>query len=298
MAAADAAVAASARLRGIAAMLIAVASFAAMDAALKTLATQYPPLQMSFLRAVASLPFVVGLTAWGGDWSELRMRRWGLQLSRGLLGVGMLVGFVYAVAELSLANVYAIYLCAPLMVAAISWPLLGERVSARRWIAIGVGLAGVLVALRPSGAGLVSVAGIAAVASAACYALSAVTIRVLGRTDSNRSMVFWFLSVVATASGLLALPDWKAVDLSHLWMLAFIGLSGAAGQYFITEAFKHAPAATVAPFEYTALLWGIGLDWMLWQVLPASAVLLGGAIVIASGLYVIWDERRSLPATA
>jgi drug/metabolite transporter (DMT)-like permease len=281
------------RLRGIVAMLFAVASFAAMDAALKGLATQYPPMQVSFLRAVASLPFVLAATAWSGAWRELRMQRWGLQIARGFLGIGMLWGFVYAVAELSLANVYAVYLCAPLVVAALSWPLLGERVTPRRWVAIALGLMGVLVALRPSGTGLVSLAGIAALASAGCYALSAVTIRVLGRTDSSRSMVFWFLCAVAVGSGLLALPDWQAVDRGHLAMLAFIGLAGALGQFFITTAFRHAPAATVAPFEYTALLWGIGLDWAIWQVLPEVAVLLGGAIVIASGLYVIWDERRA-----
>jgi drug/metabolite transporter (DMT)-like permease len=78
-----------------------------------------------------------------------------------------------------------------------------------------------------------------------------------------------------------------------LWILAFIGLTGAAAQFCITEAFRLAPASVVAPFEYTALLWGISLDWALWQVLPDAVVLVGGAIVIASGLYIIWDERRA-----
>jgi drug/metabolite transporter (DMT)-like permease len=282
-------------LRGIAAMSVAVALFAFMDAALKTLAASYSPMQVAFLRAVASLPFLLAVTAWSGAWRELRMHRWGLQLTRGLLGVAMLGGFVYAVAELSLANTYAVFLCAPLIVAAVSWPLLGERVGFARWLAIGGGLVGVLVALRPGGEGLVSLAGLAAAASAACYALSAVTIRVLGRTDSSRSMVFWFLAFLALGSGIFALADWHPFDPQHLWILAFIGLTGAAAQFCITEAFRLAPASVVAPFEYTALLWGIGLDWALWQVLPDAFVLAGGTIVIASGLYIIWDERRAAP---
>ncbi len=280
-------------LRGIAAMLAAVGCFALMDAALKTLAGRYGPMQVAFLRALASLPFLLAAAAWSGAWAELRMVRWPLQLLRGLLGVAMLGGFVYAVAELSLANTYAVFLCAPLVVAALSWPLLGERVPLRRLLAILVGLGGVLIALRPTGDGLASLAGLAAAASAVCYALSVVTIRVLGRTDSSRSMVFWFLAVLAVVSGLLSIPEWRPVDASELWMLGFIGLTGALGQYFITDAFRLAPASTVAPFEYTALLWALALDWAIWDVPPDSAVLLGGTIVVAGGLYIIRDERRS-----
>ncbi len=280
-------------LRGIAAMLAAVACFALMDAALKSLAASYGPMQVAFLRALASLPFLLAAAAWSGAWAELRMVRWPLQLLRGLLGVAMLGGFVYAVAQMSLANTYAVFLCAPLVVAALSWPLLGERVPMRRLLAILAGLGGVLIALRPTGEGLVSVAGLAAAASAVCYALSVVTIRVLGRTDSSRSMVFWFLAILAVVSGLLSIPEWRPVDADQLRTLAFIGITGALGQYFITDAFRLAPAAVVAPFEYTALLWGLALDWAIWDVLPDPAVLLGGAIVVAGGLYIIRDERRS-----
>ncbi len=282
----------SVTLRGIAAMLAAVCCFALMDAALKSLAASYAPMQVAFLRALASLPFLLAATAWGGAWSELRMVRWPLQLLRGLLGVAMLGSFVFAVAELSLANTYAVFLCAPLVVAALSWPLLGERVPARRVLAILSGLGGVLIALRPTTEGLASLAGLAAVASAVCYALSVMTIRVLGRTDSSRSMVFWFLAILAVVSGLLAIPDWQPIDPAQVWVLAFIGATGALGQHFITDAFRLAPASVVAPFEYTALLWGVALDWALWRVLPDAAVLLGGAIVIAGGLYIIRDERR------
>lgn len=279
-------------LRGIVSMLAAVGSFALMDAGLKRLAADYPPMQVTFLRAVASLPFLLIAAGWTRQWGDLVMRRPWLHLLRGVLGVIMLSTFVYAVSELSLANTYAVYLCAPLLVTALSVPLLGDRVTLRRWIAIAIGLCGALIVLRPGGDGFVSLAGLAALLSMVCYSASGITIRILGRTDSNRSMVFWFLSFLALGAGVFAWRDWSPVATADVLVLAFIGLSGALGQHFITDAFRRAPPSVVAPFEYTALLWAFGLDWVFWQILPTGAVIAGGAIVIASGLYIIADERR------
>jgi drug/metabolite transporter (DMT)-like permease len=279
-------------LRGIVSMLAAVGSFALMDAGLKRLAADYSPMQVTFLRAVASLPFLLVAAGWSRQWAQLAMRRPVLHLLRGVLGVIMLSTFVYAVSQLSLANTYAVYLCAPLLVTALSVPLLGDRVTTRRWVAIAIGLCGALIVLRPGGDGFVSVAGLAAVLSMVCYSASGITIRILGRTDSNRSMVFWFLLFLALGSGVFAWRDWSPVAADDVLVLAFIGLSGALGQHFITDAFRRAPPSVVAPFEYTALLWAFGLDWMFWRILPTGAVIAGGAVVIASGLYIIADERR------
>lgn len=280
-------------LKAIAAMLAAVALFAVMDAAMKHLSASYPPLQVASMRALASLPFLLAALTWSGAWRELRMQRPWLHLLRGGLGVAMLSTFVYALSRMSLANTYALYLCAPLLVTALSVPLLGARVSAGRWAAILVGLGGAMIVLQPSTAGFGLLAGIAAAISAVCYAFSAITISVLGRTDSRRSMVFWFVTAMALGAGALAAPAWRSIAVADLPTLALIGLVGAMAQYFITEAFSRAPPFVVAPFEYTAIVWAFGLDWFLWQVLPTAAVLLGGAIVIACGLFIIWDERRS-----
>jgi len=281
-------------------MLAAAAFFAGMDAILKLFAGYYPPLQVSAMRGAASLPFVVLPLALSGRLRELRPVRWPLHLLRGVIAVGMLVAFVTAVRVLSLANAYAVFLVAPLIIAALSVPLLGEKVDRRRWLAILVGLAGVLVMLRPTASGMISVGALAALAAAVGYAISAITSRVLLRTDTTASLVFGFLLCLTVFAGLLSLPGWVAVRADHWWWLAAIGLLGAFGQHFIVDAFRHAPASVLAPFEYTALLWGALIDWFAWSTLPGLNVILGGSIVVLTGIYLLRRERRpvaTLPAS-
>lgn len=282
----------SQNLRGIAAMLVAVAAFAGMDALLKLLAASYPPMQVGTLRGAASLPFLLAGVALLGRWRELRPVRIGLHLLRGVLGLVMVAGFIYAVKVLSLADAYSIFFVAPLMVTAFAVPLLGERVDWRRWLAIFAGLAGVLTMLRPSGHAMGALGMAGALLSAVAYALSAISVRVLTRTDTTVSMVFWFLVLLTLFSGLIAWRDWVPVRSADWGWILGLGLLGIIGQHFVTEAFRHAPASVIAPFEYTALLWGVAIDWAVWSVLPGLRALAGGGLVVAAGLYLIWREQR------
>jgi drug/metabolite transporter (DMT)-like permease len=210
---------------------------------------------------------------------------------RGVLSVLTLYAFVYAVSVLSLGDAYSIFLVAPLLVTALSALLLREHVGWRRWVAICVGLAGALVMLRPSGASIVSVGGAAALASAALYALGVILIRIATRTDTAAATVFWTLLVLTIVSGAASISDWTAVRQEHwIWVL-LIGVTGAFGQWLLTDAFRRCEAGVVAPFEYSALLWGVTLDWVIWQVLPNQRMLFGSAIVVGSGLYLIFRER-------
>lgn len=279
-------------LRGIVAMLVAVAAFAGMDAILKLLTDHYPPMQIGALRGAASLPFVIASTAFLGRWHELRPVRWQLHLVRGVLAVIMLAGFIYAVKMLSLADAYAIFFVAPLLVTAFAVPILGEHVDWRRWVAIGVGLAGVLLMLQPSGEALSAIGTIGALVSAVAYALASVSVRVLTRTDTTTSMVFWFLVLLTLFAGALALPGWVPVRRADWAWIAALGAMGSVGQHFITEAFRNAPASVIAPFEYTALLWGVAIDWAFWSVVPGGRLFAGSAVIIAAGLYLIWRERQ------
>ncbi len=279
-------------LRAISLMLIGVFVFSLMDAGLKRLSTVYPAIQVTTLRAAASLPFLLGWIAWTHSWGRLRIGNPVLYLVRVVLGILMLVTFVYSVSVQPLSDSYAVFMSAPLMVAALSRVVLGERVPARRWAAIAVGLAGVVIALKPRGAGFVSSGGLAAAASAACYALSVLSIRVLGRTDSNYAMVFWYVLMLSVVAAGLAAPGWQPVAAGHWPVIAFIGITGALGQYLFTAAFRLASPTTVAPFEYTALIWGLALDFAVFGLVPLPRVLMGGAIVIAAGVFVIWDEHR------
>lgn len=281
------------RLRGIAAMLLAVGFFALMDTFLKLMSTHYPALQVSALRGVASVPFVLLSVALRGQLRALKPVRWRMHLLRGVLAIVMLSTFVYSVRILPLADAYSVFLTAPLLVTALSMPLLGERVDARRWIAITIGMLGTLVVLRPTGSGLGTLGALAALVAAVCYALSAISVRVLTRTDTTVSMVFWFMLMLAVFGGILAAPSWVPFQREHWPWLVAVGILGAFGQHFITEAFRHAPASTVAPFEYTAMLWAVAIDWVIWHHAPSLAMLTGGGIIIACGLYLIVLERRT-----
>lgn len=281
------------RLRGIAAMLLAVGFFAMMDAFLKLMSAHYPALEVSALRGAASVPFVLLSVALRGQLRALKPVRWRMHLLRGVLAIVMLSTFVYSVRVLPLADAYSVFLTAPLLVTALSMPLLGERVDARRWIAITVGMLGTLVVLGPTGIGLASLGALAAVVSALCYALSAISVRVLTRTDSTVSMVFWFMLMLAVFGGILAAPNWVPFEREHWPWLVAVGILGAFGQHFITEAFRHAPASTVAPFEYSAMLWAVAIDWVVWRHAPSLAMLAGGGVIASCGLYLILLERRT-----
>lgn len=272
-------------------MLAAVLFFCLMDAGLKLLGEHYPPFQVSAIRGASSLPLVLVWALWSGGVRPLLRVRWSLHLLRGVLGVAMMAGFVYALRTLPLSTTYAIFFVAPLMITALSVPFLGEKVGPRRWIAIAVGLVGVLVVLRPTGEGLLSLAGLAVVVAAFGYAASAIMVRIIARTDSTQALMVWLLAFMALGAGALAAPDWVTIRGEHAGLIAGVGLAGAFGQYAITEAFRLGEASLIAPLEYTALVWGVLLDATLWGVLPDSVTWAGAAIIVASGLYLLRRER-------
>ena len=277
--------------RAMLTMLVAVAMFAMMDAGLKQLSTHYPPFQVASLRGAASLPLVLVWALWTGGVAPLLRVRWSLHLLRGVLGVAMMATFVYAVSKLPLSTTYSIFFVAPLLITALSVPVLREKVGPRRWAAIVVGLIGVIVLLRPTGEGMISLAALAVLVAAVMYAVSAITVRILARTDSTQSMMVWLMVMIALGAGALAWPEWVAIRSEDFWLIAFIGVAGAFGQYAITEAFRLGEASAIAPLEYTALVWGVLFDLTFWGVLPDAITWVGAAIIVASGLYLIRREK-------
>jgi len=287
-------------LKAITFMLCAVATFSGMDTMLKLLSQHYPPMQVVVLRGASSIPFMVLPLVLMGRLSTLRPVRVGMHALRGVLMLLVLVAFVYAVRVLSLADAYAIFLAAPLIVTALSVPLLGEHIEWPRWVAICIGLVGVITMLHPSASSLVSLGAVAALIAAVGYAFNAIALRVITRTDTTSSVVFWMITVMTVLALIIALPGWVPLRTEDWALLVAIGVFAAIAQHLLTEAFRTAPPSVVAPFEYTALLWGILIDRVIWGVFPASRVYIGGGIVIASGLYLIWREHRGsgLPLAA
>ncbi|MCW5671399.1 MAG: DMT family transporter [Hydrogenophaga sp.] len=277
-------------------MLVAVGFFAFMDAVLKTLSATYPVLQIAALRGLTALPLVLLYIAWRRAWGSLLKIRWPLHLLRGVLGIAMLALFTIGVRELPLSAAYTLFFISPLLITALSVPVLKERVPKAHWWAIAIGFVGVLIALRPSGddlqAGFVTVGGLATLGAALCYAVAAVTGRLATRTDSSESMVFWMMVFMALGAGVLSWAEWVPIRRSDTLLLAALAITGFCGQLAITEAFRHGQASAVAPFEYSALAWGLGLDWLIWHSLPSAHTWVGAAIIVSSGLYLVRREKR------
>jgi drug/metabolite transporter (DMT)-like permease len=280
------------RLRGVLLMLAAVGVFAIMDALMKQLTGSYPTLQVACLRGASSLPFVVMPYLLTGKLHLLRPVRFGLHILRAALAIVMLWGFLWALARASMADTYAVFMSAPLLVVLAASVMLREKVDRQLWFAILAGLAGVLVMLKPSVAGIASLAGLATLLSALAYAVVVVLIRILSRTDTTASMVFWYLLMLSIGAGALAAPGWVSIRGEDWPWIAAVGLTGWAAQHLITEAFRLAPASLVAPYEYTAMVWAVGIDWVVWQVLPGPRMLVGAATVIGAGLYLLNRERK------
>lgn len=279
-------------LRGIVLMLLAMAVLALMDATMKQLAAHYAAIQVAAMRGMVSLPFVI---AWvwyreRGFRSLVRVR-WRWHLARGVLAILMLTSFVHAIGSMPLSEAYTFFFIAPLLITALSVPLLKETVGVRRWTAVIIGFLGVLIVLRPGVVGL-NLATVAILVAATCYALNAVSVRILGRTDSTAAMSFWFMVMVAVGAGALAFPDWSPVRAADVAWLVGMGVTGALGQMLLTEAFRCAPISVVAPFEYSTLFWGVLLDLLVWGELPPPIVFVGAAVIVGSGLYLIHRERK------
>jgi drug/metabolite transporter (DMT)-like permease len=284
------------QLSAIGLMLLAVLMFALMDAGLKLLSSNYPSLQVAALRGLSSLPIVAIWVLATVKPSSLLRVHWPLHLLRGALGIAMMVGFVYGLRTLPLSTAYAITFVAPLLVTAMAGPLLKEKVGAGRWAAIIVGLIGVLVVLRPTGAGMLTAGGLAILGAAVCYAAGAITVRMLAQRDSTQSMVFWFMVLLSLGAWLLALSTWKPLLAGDIWIILGVGVAGSLAQVALTEAFRRGEASLIAPLEYSALLWGVILDVALWGVLPDSITWIGAAIIIASGIYLLRREKVHVEA--
>ena len=283
-------------LPAIAIMLFAVAMFALMDAGLKLLAPHYPPLQVAALRGLASLPFVLVWVLGTVSVKSLLRVYWRLHLLRGVLGVAMMVGFVYGLRTMPLSTAYAITFVAPLLVTAMAGPLLRETVGPRRWTAIALGLIGVLVILRPTGQGMMTAGGLAILIAALCYAAGAITVRLLAQRDSIQAMVLWFVVLLSAGAGVLAAPQWLPLQSGDLWIILGVGTTGTLAQVALTEAFRRGEASLIAPFEYSALVWGVCLDLALWGVLPDGVTWIGAGIIVASGFYLLRREKVHVEA--
>jgi drug/metabolite transporter (DMT)-like permease len=275
------------------AILLAVSAFAlftAMDCAVKTLGGRYHLFQVVWLQTAVALAIMLLLARRRGGVARLRTRRPWLHLLRGLLAVLSVNAVFYAYATMPLAEVYAVLFTVPLLVTALSWPLLGEPVGWRRWSAVAVGFLGVLLMARPSPDGLLDTAVLVPLGGALASALGFCLVRLMQGTETTESLcVYGNLVMIAVMTPLLPFV-FEPPPPADFLLSVLGGLLGAAALILLVEAYRAAPAAVVAPFQYTQMPYAVLAGILLFDDRPQPRVLLGAAIVAASGLYILRRE--------
>lgn len=274
---------------GIVLMIIGIASFAIMDAIIKWLTADYPVSQVVSLRSWFGLPFLFLIALHGDGLAGFKTRRPLAHVGRFFLVLVLSFGFFWALSQMKLIDAVAITFAAPILIAALSVPILKETVGLHRWAAIGVGFCGVLIMLRP-GMGVFEWAGVVALGSVLAYSLIMITTRALKSTETTAALLF-YPQLGMSLIGILFTPFyWVSPSLGDLGLFALAGIFGSVGVLCVTHAFRLAPAATISPFEYTALIWATMLGFLLWGELPDTYTLVGAGIVMSSGLYIVYRE--------
>ncbi len=262
-----------------------------MDAAAKWLTADYPVGEVALARAFfALIPISILVTVNGGA-RTLRTSRIGMQTLSGLSMAATILLLFASFRVLPLADSLVLFFSGPLIMTLLAVVFLGEHAGRGTWGAIGLGFVGVLVILGPSGASI-QAAGLLAVASAFTYAVAAVSTRSLVRTEPENSILFYSTAIVAVVGAATCFYDWVTPTAGDIEIFMVIGLAGAIGNLLLLRAFRIAQVKTLAPFDYTALVWAVVLGFIIWQELPTLWVWVGAGIIICTGVYVLVREAN------
>ncbi|HEV7334790.1 MAG TPA: DMT family transporter [Bosea sp. (in: a-proteobacteria)] len=289
-------------LLGISFKLLSALSFTLMSAAIKLLAARYPTGELVFFRSFfALIPLVIWLS-WRSEFpSALKTSNLRGHMKRGIIGsTGMFLGFA-ALHLLPLSDAVAIGYAAPLILVALAALILKEKVRVYRWTAVCIGFLGVLLMLSPHMkpdafaqglSGGPAIGALLALGGAFCSAFASVEVRMLTRTEKTGAIVFYFMSLTSLLGLLTIFLGWTMPNWQEFLLLVTIGVLGGLGQILLVQAYRYGDASLVAPFEYSTMIWATALGWFVFGEWPASAVVAGSLIVIASGIYVILREKQ------
>lgn len=280
------------RLIGIALMCAAVALFACLDTTAKYLNTQMDSLEVTWARYTSAFVLTLFVSNPFTHPGLVRTRRPALQLVRGTLLVASTALNFLALRWLQLDEALSIIFTFPFIVAIVSGPMLGEWIGWRRWAAIGVGFGGVLLITRPGFHGM-HPAALLSLAATICYGFYAVITRIVSRVDSNQTSLFYNNAVGAVVM-LPVIPFvWQApANWTIALMLMGTGILGSVGHFCLIAGHKLAPASVLSPFVYTQLIWVVILGYLVFDHVPNAWTMAGAAVVIGSGLYLLYRERR------
>ncbi|MGL4280422.1 MAG: DMT family transporter [Albidovulum sp.] len=295
---------------GIPFLIAGIAVFSVQDLILKLLSGAYPLYEAMIFRSLTAAPLLLLFAHLNGGLGTLFTPGWRKMLLRGFLLFASYAAFYLAIASLPLATTIALFFTAPLFITVLSVPLLGEQVGPRRWFAVIVGFAGVLFMVRP-GSDVFDWAALLALIAGLAYAISMVTARSMGSTETAPALAFWgnvaFLACALTLAAAFASGDhageshpslgfltrgWVTPSLRDLGLMMLCGFIAAAGLTLLTQAYRLSPSSVVAPFEYSAMIWGVLWGWLFWRQLPDAEGWTGILIIVSAGLYVLYREGR------
>jgi drug/metabolite transporter (DMT)-like permease len=276
---------------GIGCMVASGAVVVLNDAVMKWMTADFPVGQILFIRgAFAYLPIALWV-GWTGSYAALRIRDVRGQCARAALLIVASFLFVFSLGLMPLADATAISFAAPLFVTALATPLLGEFVGRRRWSAVVVGFAGVLLMLRPTGDAFQWVV-LLPLGVAVAVGLADIMTRRISTTESSTATLSFTILAVALA-GLATVPfGWHVPTAGDLALLALAGLLLGCAQYLMIEAYRLAEAVLVAPFRYSAMVWAVLFGFLIWGDLPDRWIVAGSLLVIGSGVYIFHRETR------
>lgn len=278
---------------GIILVVAATAIFATQDAVTKHLVADYPITFIVMIRYWVF--FAVGVAgarlAEGGLRTNIRSKQPLIQVSRGVLLLLEIVVVGLAYQTLGLAEAMALFQAYPLFVTALAALFLGERVGWRRWVALAIGFAGILIILRP-GMGIIEVGAIYTLIGAFLYALYQTLTRLSGTADGPVTS-FLYVGAVGAVLTTLGLPYfWVDMAVVDWGWLALLCVMSVAGHFCLIKALALAPATLLQPFNYLQLVWAVIVGWIVFRDMPDLWTLLGGSIVVGSGLFVFYRERK------
>jgi drug/metabolite transporter (DMT)-like permease len=278
-----------ATLAGIALMVLGIFLFCCNDALGKWLLASYSVWQMLLIRSLAALLLLSPLIWRAGVASFTAAPRPGLQIARVLLSVTESIMFFWAVTYLPLADTVTFYLAAPIYVTALSAIFLREQVGWRRWSAVAVGFAGVLIALRPSAATL-TLPALIALTGSLFFAIFLIITRML-RGTSEVVMVSGTFGAMLVVSGIVAPFGWVGPSARDFVLMMVLGVVATVAFACVNRSLKLSPASVVVPYQYTMIVWAVALGALVFGDVPDADTLTGSAIIVMAGLYIFWREQ-------
>jgi drug/metabolite transporter (DMT)-like permease len=272
-------------------MLVATIALSSMTVFVKIIGPDFHPIQITFLRAVIVLLVLSPFILKSGVRDVVSTSKPVLHIFRALAGAASNILYFYCYQRMSIADVTVIGQAVPIFVCILATIFLQEKVGWRRWTAISFGFLGVVLVINP--AGQIQIESLIALLATLLFASTFLFMRVLGKTESPTTVVFYYMSISVIVTGLAQPFVWKSVSSDFLWLMLGVGVSAAIGQMLMSYSLKNAEASIITPFKYSGIVWAIIFDIIIWDLSPIFSTIAGGLIITLSGIYIFQRETKA-----